>query len=379
MKSIVLLPMFLEGNLWGFFSLDDCRRERTFSKDETDILTSAGMMITSAVNRNIQTVKMREADYRIQIMFDTCPLACCFIDKDYNVIDCNKRSLDLFKLPDKQEFFLWYDDLSPEYQPNGELSIALQRRYINEAFETGYNHFEWVSRIADGEEMPSEVTIVAVKHGEEDAVVLYIRDMRSYRKMLDEKHKAEVAEESNKAKSEFLARMSHEIRTPMNAILGITEIELQNEMIPHETRESLNRIYNSGDLLLSIINDILDLSKIESGKLELTLTQYEIASLIHDTVQINKIRYESKPIEFILDVGVNIPAVMTGDELRIRQILNNILSNAFKYTGEGTINLSVSAEPQGEDPASDLTLVFRVSDTGQGMTKEQVEKLGREE
>jgi len=185
------------------------------------------------------------------------------------------------------------------------------------------------------------------------------------------------AEAANLAKSTFLAKVSHEVRTPMNAILGITEIQLQDETLPQNTQEALGSIYNSGYLLLGIINDILDLSKIEAGKLELSLVNYDVPSLINDTVHLNIMRYDSKPIEFILQVDENIPTTLFGDDLRIKQILNNLLSNAFKYTNSGKVTLSVTCEArQGE--AAGIILVFRVTDTGQGMTAEQLSKLFEE-
>jgi signal transduction histidine kinase/CheY-like chemotaxis protein/HPt (histidine-containing phosphotransfer) domain-containing protein/ribosomal protein L28 len=183
----------------------------------------------------------------------------------------------------------------------------------------------------------------------------------------------EQAIQGSEAKSNFLAKMSHEIRTPMNAVLGITEIQLQNEALPPDIEKAFNYIYNSGYLLLNIINDILDLSKIEAGKLELTPINYDTASLINDTVHLNILRYDSKPIEFNLELDENIPSALFGDELRIKQILNNLLSNAFKYTASGEVSLSVSAEYA--EGSENVTLVFRVSDTGQGMTPEQVDRL----
>jgi len=193
---------------------------------------------------------------------------------------------------------------------------------------------------------------------------------------LTEKEKAEsdlykAEQKANRAKSDFLSRMSHEMRTPMNAILGITEIQLQNETLDEEITEAFNKIATSGDMLLGIINDILDLSKIEAEKLEIVIDKYEIASLLSDTAQLNMMRIGSKPIEFALDVDENVPAVLSGDGLRIKQILNNVLSNAFKYTESGTVKLSVSIEPDCEN-ADNVTLVFTVSDTGQGMTDEQM-------
>ena len=187
-----------------------------------------------------------------------------------------------------------------------------------------------------------------------------------------------LAYQESKAKSNFLATMSHEIRTPMNAILGIAEMQMQDETLKPNTKEAFGKISTSGDLLLGIINDILDLSKIEAGKLELVIEKYDTASLINDTVQLNIMRTGSKPIMFELYVDENMPLFLLGDELRIKQILNNLLSNAFKYTDEGTIKLSVSSETVKDTEDFSATLVFCVSDTGQGMTKEQVAKLFEE-
>jgi len=172
------------------------------------------------------------------------------------------------------------------------------------------------------------------------------------------------AEAANSAKSTFLASMSHEIRTPMNAILSITEILLQQENIPPKTEDGLGKIYSSCSLLLGIINDILDFSKIEAGKLDIMPAEYNIASMINDSAQLNLMRIESKPIEFEILINENTPAKLLGDELRIKQILNNMLSNAFKYTDSGKVTLSVDFD--------DSCLVLSVRDTGYGMTKEQV-------
>ena len=187
----------------------------------------------------------------------------------------------------------------------------------------------------------------------------------------------EEADAANKAKSSFLSTMSHEIRTPMNAILGISEIQLQKESLEPSVRDALLKIFNSGDLLLSIINDILDLSKIEAGKLELLIDKYEIASLISDTAQLNMMRIGSKPIKFELSIDKNLPAYLMGDELRIKQVLNNLLSNAFKYTKEGFVKLSIYMEPAGTGglSADEVMIVFSVRDSGQGMTKEQISMI----
>ncbi|MCL1819316.1 MAG: ATP-binding protein [Oscillospiraceae bacterium] len=251
-KSIAIIPIFLQERFWGFFDITDYHQERQFSDEEINILRSAGLMITNA-------------------------LLC--------------------------------DDLIRSTRANAaKLEIALDE-----------------------------------------------------------------AEAANHAKSAFLSTMSHEIRTPLNAIIGIAEIQYQNENLGPSEKEAMDKIYTSGDLLLGIINDILDLSKIEAGKLELLPSSYEIASLINDTAQLNVMRIGSKPIYFTIEVDENIPSVLIGDELRIKQILNNLLSNAFKYTSEGTVHLAVSSEKGRND--SEVMIVFSVSDTGQGMSPEQISKL----
>ncbi|MDR2575516.1 MAG: response regulator, partial [Treponema sp.] len=219
-----------------------------------------------------------------------------------------------------------------------------------------------------------DVTILKDLKGTTMGYIEVVQDITNLKLMAKKQADAEAA---NLAKSTFLAKVSHEVRTPMNAILGITEIQLQDETLPQGTQEALGSIYNSGYLLLGIINDILDLSKIEAGKLELMPVNYDVPSLINDTVHLNFMRYDSKPIEFILQVDENIPTTLSGDELRIKQILNNLLSNAFKYTNSGKVTLSVTCEAWQRE-ADSVILVFRVTDTGQGMTAEQLSKLFEE-
>jgi CheY-like chemotaxis protein/HPt (histidine-containing phosphotransfer) domain-containing protein/anti-sigma regulatory factor (Ser/Thr protein kinase) len=148
---------------------------------------------------------------------------------------------------------------------------------------------------------------------------------------------------------------------------------LTNPNLPDDITEGVNKIYISGHGLLGIINDILDLSKIESGKLEIAEVDYDLPSLINDSAQLNVVRIKEKPITFLLNIDENIPCKLKGDDLRLKQILNNLLSNAFKYTDEGEVKLTVTFETT-TDPDT-ITLIFHVEDTGQGMKKEDCEKL----
>ncbi len=175
---------------------------------------------------------------------------------------------------------------------------------------------------------------------------------------------------ANEAKSRFLANMSHEIRTPINAVMGM------DEMILRETKDASVRdyaadIYSAAQSLLSIINDILDLSKIESGKMEIVPVDYDVSSMIHDVVNLIEMRAKNKDLNFEVKVSSEIPARLYGDDVRIRQVMTNILTNGVKYTETGSVYLRVSGERDGEI----FFLHVEVEDTGIGIKPEDLPKL----
>ena len=181
----------------------------------------------------------------------------------------------------------------------------------------------------------------------------------------------EEARDANNSKSDFLANMSHEMRTPLNAIIGLSGLTLETCMLHDEAYSNLEKIYNAGATLLSTVNDILDISKIEAGKFELIPVVYDIPSLINDTVTQNILRINEKPIKFNLDINGDLPTHLLGDELRIKQIFNNLLSNAFKYTKAGTVEFSVRCERDGDI----VWMTASVRDTGMGIRQEDICRL----
>lgn len=175
---------------------------------------------------------------------------------------------------------------------------------------------------------------------------------------------------ANEAKGKFLAHMSHEIRTPINAVLGMDEIILR-ESKEQNIKDYAMDIYTAGQTLLSLINDILDFSKIDSGKMELVLAEYDISSMIHDLANMASQRAKNKNIEFKVEADHEIPSRLYGDDVRIRQILTNIITNAVKYTHEGTVYFRVHSHKKDET----AVLEFEVEDTGIGIKKEDLPKL----
>ncbi|GHV71867.1 hypothetical protein AGMMS49928_25820 [Spirochaetia bacterium] len=181
----------------------------------------------------------------------------------------------------------------------------------------------------------------------------------------------EQAEQVSRVKSAFLAQTSHEIRTPMNAVLGMSELALRADSLP-KVLEYVEGIKQAGQNLMTIINDILDISKIEAGTLEINPAPYSLASLLNDVINIIRLRVVEKPILFLVYADAGIPDSLSGDEARIRQILLNLLSNAVKYTQKGFIRLTAKMEKL---EARSITLMFEVADSGIGIREEDIAVL----
>ncbi len=181
----------------------------------------------------------------------------------------------------------------------------------------------------------------------------------------------EEAERANIEKTLFLANMSHEIRTPMNAVNGFSEIVL-GKTRERETAKNVNDILRAGSNLLNIINRVLDISKIESGKHEVVLNEYYVQNLIDDTVMLINVRAQAKQLKFTVSVDENIPYMLIGDKGNIYEVLINVLGNSVKYTEEGGVTFTIKSEDIDENH---VNLIFTVTDTGVGMTKESIEKI----
>jgi len=668
-KSTLIIPVHLEEELWGFVCFDDAHKERTFTDEEVNILRSGSLMMVSAINRNIQAVQLREAKENTQVLLDAMPLACELWNRDGTIFDCNEKAVELFKAKDKQDYINNFFDFSAKYQSGGQLSTEAGMKYINKAFEEGRSDFEWLRQTSDSTPVPTVVTLVRVKFGDEYVLAGYARDLREHKQMMKEieqrdrllntvnsaatvllqaelgefagnlyscmgmlasaieadrvyiwknhtkngrlyctqlfewsegaepqqgneftvdisysdelpqweetlsrgncinglthsmpapmqtqlllqgilsilivpvivrnefwgfvgydnchseriftkneesilrsasmlmasswlrrditlnihataakleavivnypgiiwcvdkdniitlfngrylneldfepsffegkiyddalqderfqgirtsvqktfaggtqdanfeiggrmyrirttpiyddsgnltnvignfdditertrlqaelKAALTVAQEASNAKSDFLANMSHEMRTPLNAIIGLSELTLGSEGLDGESLSNLEKINNAGTTLLSMVNDILDISKIESGKFILVPAEYYMSSLLNDTITQSILHIGEKPIEFRLDIDKNLPIRLYGDDLRIKQILNNLLSNAFKYTREGIVEMGVSSERED----SVVWLTIRVSDSGIGIRSDDLGNL----
>ncbi len=228
-----------------------------------------------------------------------------------------------------------------------------------------------------GEQVPILVSC-SVEHGADDSInglVIIIREISSFKEaqqQLQEKETQLLAEKmSNQTKTEFLANMSHEIRTPMNAIIGLTDLATELDITP-KMRDYLTKISVSSNSLLHIINDILDLSKIEAGKLDLETMDFQLWEILDQLTDIFRVQVSEKKIDLIVNINKDAQGVLHGDFFRLKQVLQNLLANAIKFTDRGTVEIQVTADHLDRGR---IKLEFAIRDTGIGLTTEQQETL----
>lgn len=227
--------------------------------------------------------------------------------------------------------------------------------------------------VHDGVRTSLLLTTSYIYNNGEQAVVVVLNDVTKLNELRDMQIALKVAEGASEAKSRFLSNMSHEIRTPINAVLGM------NEMILRESQDIqilsyASNIQSSGKTLLFLINDILDLSKIESGKMEIIPVRYEVSTVVLDLWNVIYLRAKEKGLHLSVDLDETLPNVLYGDDVRIRQIVTNLLTNAVKYTPEGSVVLEITYEPSDSD-CEKLLLKISVRDTGMGIRKEDMGRL----
>jgi signal transduction histidine kinase/CheY-like chemotaxis protein/HPt (histidine-containing phosphotransfer) domain-containing protein len=324
----------------------------------------------------------REDDEGIRMMLDSAPMICLLHDERNRVIDCNGIALDVFGVPNKSEFIGNFYSFFPEFQPDGSRSREKAKEISRQLFEKGsLSGLEWWFQTAGGEPLPVEVTLVRIQWKNPYNYLSYSRDLReikaSEQRMLESidlnrklellERQKDAAQAASEAKSLFLANMSHEIRTPMNAIIGMSELLLAGKNLDEEQLHHVRSIHTSATFLMDIINDILDYSKIQAGKLSLVPGHFDFHLVIDNINSMVRFLAGNKGISFNLFREGEIPKYLYGDDIRLRQALLNILSNAVKFTDKGQVTLTISVT---ED-----IINFEVSDTGIGIREDDIPLL----
>jgi PAS domain S-box-containing protein len=361
--SIIVLPLFLDGHFFGFVGFDECLRYRKWTKSEIELLRTVSNLVSNAYLRNKINNNLINSLNEISGIINSIPdIIVRFSDKGRIVSYDSQVHHGLFSgiKAGEKEFI---NDIFEEELSNSFITA------INDCLIDGHFSFDF-TYFGRSELQYYEARFVRLK---EDEVLAIIRNVTESKEQEKQLQVAKMkAEEASRAKSEFLANVSHEIRTPMNAILGFSEWLYDNSL--DELHKSyLHTILSSGKNLLALINDILDLSKIESGKMTLHMEPMQCRMVISEINQVLKQKLEGKNLAFDVHIDRSVPNYIFMDEVRFYQILFNIVSNAVKFTEKGYIHITAYATNSLTDNVIDLNI--SVEDTGIGISEDQRENI----
>jgi len=301
---------------------------------------------------------------KMQMIIDTIPDILFCKDTGLKYTQCNKPFENFFGIREA-DMLGKADEDSSWFSPDLLKKINSTELAVMEHKKSFTSELS-LSAPLTGKKAVFESVISPLRQNGEVVGILGIARDITIRKTMEDEIRAAL-----ESKTSFLAHMSHELRTPLNVVIGLTDLILEDNRQDVFITNNLMKINNAGTTLLSIVNSILDFSKIESGKLEITPVEYFTASLLNDVVTVVITRLGEKPIKFCLDIEEDMPERLLGDDLRVKQILINLLTNAVKYTREGSIELSIRCKREGNIVWMDFT----VSDTGIGVRENDLKKL----
>jgi PAS domain S-box-containing protein len=303
---------------------------------------------------------LKESENRYRTLFEQANDAIILETTRRKIIDANELACNLFGYTHDELLKLYTTDLHGINYKFDPKTTQERGRYETEAI------------CKNGKKIIIEITIARLSEGLNTYYLSIIRDITERKRMENSLREAkEIAEQANRAKSEFLANMSHEIRTPMNAILGFSEI-LYDRIENEQHKNFIKTILTSGKTLLALINDILDLSKVEAGRMELQFIPVNIEELLSEFKIIFTQKVKEKDLEFRTEVSDTMPKIIMLDGLRLRQILFNLIGNSIKFTHSGYIKIS-AFDDYDDVPEDCLNLILEIEDTGIGIPKEQQE------
>ena len=363
MQSILAVPIFLKGHFWGFVSFDDYRNKRVFPEAELHIMRSWGLLIVGAIQRQEIALNMQRALKKLEAVTNNYKGVIWSVNREGIITTFNGQYLKKLGI---EPSFLEGKNLEMARRKSRHLDII---EHVAKTFTEGPQ--DWTSDI-DGNTFHSYTTPME-EDGDISGVVGSTDDVTEiYKLQRDLENALGDAKAASQAKSVFLANMSHEIRTPLNAIIGMTSIGKsagENEKKDY----CFTKIDDASKHLLGVINDILDMSKIEANKFELSSVEFNFERMLERVVNVINFRVDEKKQKLTIHIDSAIPKFLIGDDQRLAQVITNLLGNSVKFTPEGG-TISLDAQLAGEKDGL-FTMQISVTDTGIGVSEDQQARL----
>ena len=433
-QSLLVVPMVSKGDLIGFLGFDAVKAEKTWKEEDIVLLKTVGNILANALTHKHAEEALRESEQRYSGIFNTTTDAFLLIDAFGKILDANVRACTMYgfcyeELVSRQITELVTTDYQSHLLQQIRHSMQTTSKLSLEAVNIRQDGSHFYAEIQGGpytwreqshflaairdiserkeaeaqlrtyhdrlEELVEERTAeliqtntqlikeIAERKRAEKELAAYQTHLESLveKRTMELKKANEAAEASSRAKSEFLANISHELRTPLNAILGYTQILRHDPTLTDTQRNEIEVMHRSGEHLLTLINDILDLSKIEARKLELIPSLIYLPEFLKSLTDIACIRVQQKEIGFQALIEPGLPSQVCGDAKRLRQVLLNLLSNAIKFTDQGRVTFCVKKIEDCQSPPSTslspetVKLQFSIQDTGKGIPTDQLSQI----
>lgn len=345
---------------------------RTVIWNITPLRTAEGGAPHGLIAAGVDITEREASDERFRILFERSSDAHLLLD-DTGVIDCNDATLRMLRCVRKTEVLgRGSAELSPARQPDGRLSVVVAAQMLQRARDHGFYRFEWTHQRSDGSTFPVETTLTPVRLNGREVILAVWHDIAEQKKVEHALRAAkDAAESANRMKSEFMTRMNHELRTPLTAIIGFSRVLLAGKEGPLTSNAQLyaERIRANGMHLLSLINQILDVAKVEAGRMELETDTVAVDALVRDTIAMLESTAQAKGIALRSQVPADVATIVT-DAGKLRQILINLIGNAIKFTSVGEVSITVDVDGATHQPTS-----ISVRDTGIGIAPDRRQKV----
>lgn len=416
-KSILCTPLLNQGKLVGIVYLENNLSAGAFTAERLEVLNLLSLQAAIAIENaklyfevTASEKELRASESRLTQFLEAMPVGIAMLDASGKPYYANSRAVQLLgkgvipqvtsaEIPDVYQVYL--SGTNQKY-PSEKLPIVRAWRGERTTADDleihqgdtiipieawGVPIFNENGKVAYGlvvfqditQRKQAEKLLADYNHTLEQQVAK--RTLELQREIKERKRAEEVAQAANKAKSIFLANMSHELRTPLNAILGFSQLVSHASSIPSEQQENLKIIMRNGEHLLTLINQVLDLSKIEAGRTTLNPINFNLHCLLDDLEDMFRLKADNKGLELVFHRTKDVPQYVHSDEVKLRQVLINLLSNAIKFTKEGRVSLIVTKRPgdklliSSPAPSSPHTLCFEVADTGTGIAAHELESI----